>query len=198
MPSEGSRPCNTKGTLWRYKRTGVRIVTSTIMFVHGAWLTPRCWSPWRKRFEELGFTTHAPAWPFMDRPIEELRRSPDPRLAKLGVIEIVDHYARAIEALKTRPIIIGHSFGGLVTQMLMSRGLGAAAVAIDPAPPRGVLPRFRSVLSALPVLTAWNGWNRILTMSRKGFDKDFANALPQSLQTGAFNREIVPAPSTLR
>jgi pimeloyl-ACP methyl ester carboxylesterase len=169
-------------------------MTSTIMFVHGAWLTPSCWKPWRRAFEALGYATHAPTWPFMDRPMHALRGSPDPRLAKVGVSAIVDHYAGAIEALPERPIIIGHSFGGLVTQMLMGRGLGAAGVAIDPAPPRGVLPGPRSVLSALPVLTSWNGWNRVLRMSRAGFERDFANALPPAMQGSAFDHEIVPAP----
>jgi pimeloyl-ACP methyl ester carboxylesterase len=169
-------------------------MTSTIMFVHGAWLTPSCWSPWRRSFEALGYATHAPTWPFMDRPAHELRGSPDPRLAKLGVSGIVDRYAEAIAELDEKPIIVGHSFGGLVTQMLMGRGLGAAGVAINPAPPRGVLPGPRSVLSALPVLTSWNGWNRVLRMSRAGFERDFANALPKALQERAFDREIVPAP----
>jgi len=169
-------------------------MTSTIMFVHGAWLTPSCWTPWREHFHALGYKTIAPTWPHMDRPIADLRRSPRPELAKVGVGDIVDGYARAVEQLDEQPIIIGHSFGGLVTQMLIGRGLGAAGVAIDPAPPRGVLPGLRSILSALPVLSAFNGWNRILTMSEKGFRADFANATPPTLQRTAFEREIVPCP----
>ncbi|AJP71152.1 alpha/beta hydrolase [Sphingomonas hengshuiensis] len=169
-------------------------MTSTILFVHGAWLTPSCWTPWRAHFEALGYNTVAPTWPHMDRPIAELRRSPRPELAKLGVGAIVDGYAAAIAQLDEPPVIVGHSFGGLVTQMLIGRGLGVAGVAIDPAPPRGVLPGLRSVVSALPVLTAFNGWNRILTMSEKGFRADFANAAPADLQRSAFEREIVPCP----
>lgn len=169
-------------------------MTKTIMFVHGAWLTPKAWDGWRARFEAAGYATVAPTWPYMDRPIEVLRRSPDPALARLSVVEIVDHYAAEIAKLDEPPFIVGHSFGGLITLMLLDRGLGAAGVVLDPAPPRGVIPGLRSILSALPVLTAWNGWNRVLTMSRQGFAATFANTLPANLVDAAYNSAIVPAP----
>ena len=87
--------------------------------------------------------TVAPTWPHMDRAIESLRRSPDPALAKLNVMHIVDHYADEIAKLDEPPIIIGHSFGGLITLMLLDRGLGVAGAVLDPAPPRGVIPGLR-------------------------------------------------------
>lgn len=169
-------------------------MTKTIMFVHGAWLTPKAWDSWRARFEAAGYATIAPTWPYMDRPIAALRRAPDPALAQLSVVDIVDHYAAAIATLDEPPIIIGHSFGGLITLMLLDRGLGAAGVVLDPAPPRGVVPGLRSIVSALPVLTAWNGWNRVLTMSRKGFSSTFANTLPANVVDAAYDDAIVPAP----
>ncbi len=169
-------------------------MTKTIMFVHGAWLTPKAWDGWRARFEAAGYATIAPTWPHMDRPIAALRRAPDPALARLSVVDIVDHYAAAIATLDEPPIIIGHSFGGLITLMLLDRGLGAAGVVLDPAPPRGVIPGLRSIMSALPVLTAWNGWNRVLTMSRKGFASTFANTLPADTVDAAYDEAIVPAP----
>jgi pimeloyl-ACP methyl ester carboxylesterase len=172
----------------------VIVMTKTVMFVHGAWLTPTAWDGWRAHFEAAGYNTVAPTWPHMNRPIDALRRSPAQALAKLNVVDIVDHYAAEIAKLDEPPIIIGHSFGGLITLMLMDRGLGAAGVALDPAPPRGVIPGLRSVLSALPVLTSWNGWNRVLTMSRKGFATTFANTLPAGVVDTAYDTYVVPAP----
>jgi pimeloyl-ACP methyl ester carboxylesterase len=169
-------------------------MTKTVLFVHGAWLTPKAWDGWRAHFKAAGYDTVAPTWPHMDRPIAALRKAPDPALAKLSVAGIVDHYAAEIAKLDEPPIIIGHSFGGLITMMLMDRGCGAAGVVLDPAPPRGVIPGLRSVLSALPVLLSWNGWNRVLTMSRKGFAGTFANTLPASAVDTAYDTYVVPAP----
>lgn len=169
-------------------------MTKTIMFVHGAWLTPKAWQSWRERFEAAGYTTVAPTWPHMDQSIQGLRHTPSPALATLSVSDIVDHYAAEIAKLDAPPIIIGHSFGGLITLMLLDRGLGAAGIALDPAPPRGVIPGLRSVLSALPVLTSWNGWNRVLTMSREAFASTFANTVPADSVDAAYESQVVPAP----
>ncbi len=169
-------------------------MTKTVLFVHGAWLTPKAWDGWRSHFEAAGYTTVAPTWPHMDRPIDMLRNAPDPALATLNVVDIVDHYAAQIAELDEPPILIGHSFGGLITLMLLDRGCGVAGVVLDPAPPRGVIPGLRSVLSALPVLTSWNGWNRVLTMSRKGFATTFANTLPTGVVDTAYDAFVVPAP----
>ena len=169
-------------------------MTKTVIFVHGAWLTPKAWDAWRAYFEAAGYQTVAPTWPHMDRPIDALRSSPDPALAKLNVVDIVDHYAAEIAKLDEPPIIIGHSFGGLITMMLLDRGCGVAGVVLDPAPPRGVIPGLRSILSALPVLTSWNGWNRVLTMSRNGFATTFANTLPAGVVDTEYDTYVVPAP----
>lgn len=107
-------------------------------------MTPRCWEPFIGYFEQRGYACQAPAWPHKDLPFEELRAHPPAELAGLGVTEIVDHYASLIQAQSEPPILIGHSFGGLFVQMLLDRGLGRAGVAIDPAPPKGVLPLFLS------------------------------------------------------
>lgn len=130
----------------------------------------------------------------MNRPIDGLRSRPDPALATLNVVDIVDHYAAEIAKLDEAPIIIGHSFGGLITLMLLDRGCGVAGAVLDPAPPRGVIPGLRSILSALPVLTSWKGWNRVLTMSRKGFTTTFANTLPVGVVDTAYDTYVVPAP----
>jgi pimeloyl-ACP methyl ester carboxylesterase len=109
-----------------------------IVLVHGLWLTPLSWEFWKERFEGRGHRVLAPAWPRMEGDPEAIRRDPSP-LNGLGVKEITDHYAGIVEGLDRPPIVIGHSFGGLVTEQLLDRGLGAAGVALSPAPVKGVL-----------------------------------------------------------
>ena len=108
----------------------------TVVFVHGGWVTPACWDPFVSFFEARGSRCLAPAWPGKERSVESIRADPSP-LAGLGIAEIVDHYERIIRSLDEPPILIGHSFGGLFVQLLLDRGLGAAGVAIDSAPPKG-------------------------------------------------------------
>lgn len=169
----------------------------TIVLIHGAWMTPDCWAQFRAHCEAKGYRCLAPAWPGLDRPIAELRRSPDPAFADTTIKSLVDHFDRLIQALPEPPILIGHSFGGLIVQMLADRGLGAAAIAIDPGPPRGVLPSLTAVRSALPVLLAWMGWQRVLTMSFGSFASTFANTLPPQEQKHAYDRHVVPAPGRI-
>jgi pimeloyl-ACP methyl ester carboxylesterase len=172
-------------------------MSKTIVFVHGAWLTPIGWNLWRERYEARGYTTLAPPWPLEDVPIEELRSSPHPDLGKTTITSIVDHYDKLIRALPEAPIIIGHSFGGLFTQLLLDRGLGAAGVGVDPGPVFGVIPRPRSFLSALPVLTAWKGWSRVLPMTFEQFASNFAQTLPPAEMRPAYERYIVPTPGRI-
>jgi pimeloyl-ACP methyl ester carboxylesterase len=169
-------------------------MTATVMLIHGAWLSPLGFEKFRARYEALGHEVVAPAWPYDDRPVEELRRSPDPRLAKVGIREIVDHYDAEIRKLTRPPILIGHSFGGLFVQLLLDRGLGAAGVAIDPAPARGVMPRPQAMMASMPVMLSWNGWNRVLTMSYASFRRSFANTLPEAEARASYDRYIIPTP----
>jgi pimeloyl-ACP methyl ester carboxylesterase len=172
-------------------------MSKTILLVHGAWVTTHCWSGFREFFEAQGYDVVVPAWPHMNKPVEELRRSPDPRISALTIKDLVDAFEEDIRSLPEAPIIIGHSFGGLIVQMLLDRGLGAAGVAIDAGPPRGVLPSFTAIKSALPVLLAWRGWSRILTMSFKSFSTTFANTLAPSQQRETYEQHIVPAPGRI-
>jgi pimeloyl-ACP methyl ester carboxylesterase len=171
--------------------------TKTIVLIHGAWVTPVSWNHFRSHYEAKGYRCLAPAWPFLDRPVDELRRSPHPAFAETTIKSLVDHFDRLVRALPEPPILIGHSFGGLIVQMLADRGLGAAAIAIDPGPPRWVLPSLTAVRSALPVLLAWMGWRRVLTMSFKSFASTFANALSPLEQRRAYDQHVVPAPGRI-
>ncbi|MEA2696205.1 MAG: hypothetical protein QOI66_476 [Myxococcales bacterium] len=170
---------------------------ATIVFVHGAWVTPSCWTKFRGFFEDKGIDCLTPPWPFLDRPIADLRSDPDPRLAQQTIRDLVDHHEQIIRTLPEPPILIGHSFGGLIVQLLLDRGLGRAGVAIDAGPPRGVLPRRRAIRSALPVLLTWRGWNQILTMSFKDFSSTFANGLPVGDRQAVYDQHIVPAPGRI-
>ncbi len=169
-------------------------MTKTIVFIHGAWVTPHCWEKFHAYFEGQGYNCLAPAWPHKDRPIEELRRSPAPEFARLGIAEIVDHYDRIIRGLDQPPLLIGHSFGGLFTQMLLDRGLGAAGVAIDSAPPKGVLPfRYGSTFKAnFGILATPGGWRKVIYQSFKQFQYAFVNTLPEAEQRAVYDQYVVP------
>src|ERR1700754_170821 len=109
-----------------------------IVLIHGLWLTPLSWEGWKQRFESKGYTVLAPAWPGLEGTVEEVRQNTS-RYERLGSKEITDHYDGIIRGLGAPPVIMGHSFGGLITQLLLDRGLGASAVAISPAQIKGVL-----------------------------------------------------------
>lgn len=112
----------------------------TVLFIHGAWVTPRCWRYFTQPFVRAGLHVLTPAWPLKNRPLEQQTDSPDPELAKVGIPEILDHYKAIIDTLEKPPILIGHSFGGLIVQLLLDQGYGAGGIAISSVPPRGVMP----------------------------------------------------------
>lgn len=164
------------------------------MLIHGAWLTPSAWDRFRQRYAEAGMTVVAPPWPYCDRPIDALRAAPDPRLATLGLRALADHYAALVQALTQPPILIGHGVGGLVVQLLLDRGLGAAGVAIASAPPSGVFASAQTISAVLPVLAAWNGWRRVRPLSQRSFSRSFAQKLPEAEKPYVHDKFVVPAP----
>ena len=172
-------------------------MSKTIMFVHGAWVTPLCWQSLKTYFESRGYTCVAPPWPYLDHPMADLKQHIDPAFAGLTVKMIVDHYATKIQAMAEPPILIGHSFGGLIVQLLLDRNLGAAGVAIDAGPPRGVIPSWMAIKSAAPVLLAWRGWSKLHTMSFKGFSKTFANGLTPDEMRKAYDSQIIQVPGRI-
>ena len=125
--------------------------TDTIVLIHGLWMTPLSWEHWVERYRARGYEVLAPAWPGMDGDIEQLRADPS-AIEHLGIEEIVDHYEAIVRGLDSPPIIMGHSFGGAFTEILLDRGLGAAGVAIDAAAVKGLtkLP-FSTLRSGFPV-----------------------------------------------
>jgi non-heme chloroperoxidase len=148
-----------------------------IVFVHGLWMLASSWRPWRDLFESQGYSTIAPGWPDDPESVADGRAHPE-RFAGKSVRLVTDHMAEAIKALNQKPAIIGHSFGGLITQQLAGRGLATASVAIDSAPFRGVLPLPYSALkSAWPVIGNPLNYRRSVMLSYKQFRYAFGNAI---------------------
>lgn len=174
-------------------------LTNTIVLVHGAWMTPASWDNFRKPFEAVGYTVHTPGWPLLDsgKSAAELRANPPAGLGSLTAGAIADHVARFIDKLPEKPLIIGHSMGGLITQLLLDRGHGVAGVLIDSGPVAGIIPDPISLAAAFPVLARWNAWNRPYTLSRAQFDAKFANTAPPALRAEAYEKYMVPTSGRL-
>jgi pimeloyl-ACP methyl ester carboxylesterase len=163
-----------------------------IVFVHGLWLLPNSWDRWRTVFEEAGFATVAPGWPDDPNTVDEANAHPEV-FAHKTVGQIAEHFEYAISKLTQRPAIIGHSFGGLLTQILAGRGVSDASVAIDPAPFRGVLPLPISALkSASPVLGNPANRGRAVPLTYEQFRYAFANAVNETEAQELFNTYAVP------
>jgi pimeloyl-ACP methyl ester carboxylesterase len=164
-----------------------------VVFIHGLWLLPNSWDRWAVLFEEAGFTPLTPGWPDDPESVEEANAHPEV-FAHKTVGQVADHYADVIGRLEKKPAVIGHSFGGLLTQMIAGRGLSAASVAIDPAPFRGVLPLPISALkSASPVLGNPANRNRAVPLTYQQFRFAFANAVGEDEAKQLYETFAVPA-----
>jgi pimeloyl-ACP methyl ester carboxylesterase len=165
---------------------------SPVVFVHGLWLLPSSWDRWRAVFEDAGYTTLAPGWPDDPNTVDEAHQHPEV-FAHKTVGQVADHFEDVIGKLTEKPAIIGHSFGGLLTQILAGRGVGAASVAIDPAPFRGVLPLPISALkSASPVLRNPANHGRAVPLTYDQFRFGFANAVSEAEAHELYNTFSVP------
>jgi pimeloyl-ACP methyl ester carboxylesterase len=163
-----------------------------VVFVHGLWLLPSSWDRWASLFEEAGFTAVSPGWPDDPETVEEAKAHPEV-FAKKSVGDIADYIDAIIRSLTKKPAIIGHSFGGLLTQILAGRGLSSASVAIDPAPFRGVLPLPISALrSASPVLSNPANRNRAIPLTYEQFRYGFANAVDEQEAKELYETYAVP------
>lgn len=164
-----------------------------VIFVHGLWLLPSSWDRWAALFEENGFVALTPGWPDDPDTVEEANAHPDV-FANKGVGQVADHVEEMIRRLDRKPAVIGHSFGGLLVQIIAGRGLSAATVAIDPAPFRGVLPLPVSALkSAFPVLSNPANYHRAVPLTYDQFRYGFANAVSEDEARQLYETFAVPA-----
>src|SRR5436190_13904266 len=165
-----------------------------VVFIHGLWLLPSSWDQWAQLFEEAGYAALTPSWPDDPETVEEARANPQV-FAKKTVGEVADHVGEVIDQLKTKPAVVGHSFGGLLAQIVAGRGLSAASVAIDPAPFRGVLPLpISSLRSAMPVLGNPLNRGRAVTLTLDQFRYGWANALSEEETKQLYETFHVAAP----
>jgi pimeloyl-ACP methyl ester carboxylesterase len=168
----------------------------TIVLIHGLWLTPRSWERWADRYTSRGYRVIAPAWPGMEAEVEALNADPSP-ITKLTVDRIVDHYEDIIIDLDRPPIVVGHSFGGTFTQILLDRGLGAAGVGVASATVKGVrdLP-LSTIKVAAPALSPFRQ-DQAVPLTPKEFHFAFTNTLSRSESDAIYQRYHVPAASTV-
>lgn len=165
-----------------------------IVFIHGLWLLASSWDRWAAHFEQAGYTAVQPGWPDDPVSVEAANRHPAAFAGK-GVRMVADHFERVIRGLKRKPVVIGHSFGGLLTQLLAGRGLAAASVAIDPAPFRGVLPvPFSALKAASPALRDPRNVNRAVSLTFDQFRYAFANAVDENRPESSTRRLRFPHP----
>ncbi|WP_353813462.1 alpha/beta hydrolase [Agromyces sp. SYSU T00266] len=149
-----------------------------IVLIHGLWMTPKSWDTWAERFRSLGHDVIVPGWPGIDdRSVADIRSNPEP-LKGIGLEQIADHYEAIIRALPQRPIIMGHSFGGVITQMLADRGLGVAYVGVTPGQTAGVTTLPPSTLrTGFPILSNPFDRNGATPISKAHFHFTFGNDL---------------------
>ena len=163
-----------------------------LMLIHGAWLTSESWAGFADFFTARGYDVTAPEWPRKQMGVAAQRAAADD-LADLGVEEIVDHYAAIVAAMDAPPVIMGHSFGGLFTELLLDRGLGRAGVALSPAAPKGVLRLPLSQLkSGAPALAHPSRWHGVAPLDLEEFTYAFVNTWPADAAKDAYERYYVP------
>jgi pimeloyl-ACP methyl ester carboxylesterase len=165
-----------------------------VVFIHGLWLLPSSWDRWAAMFEEAGYSAVAPGWPDDPETVAEAKAHPEVFAGK-GVGDVADHVDAFVRRLNKKPAVIGHSFGGLLTQIIAGRGLAAVSVAIDPAPFRGVLPLPISALkSASPVLGNPANRSKAIPLTYEQFRFAFANAVGEDEARQLYDTYAVPAP----
>ncbi len=164
-----------------------------VMFVHGLWLLPSSWDSWAKVFEEAGYTALTPGWPDDPETVAEAKQHPE-TFARKTVGQVADHFEDVSRKLDGTPVVIGHSFGGLLAQILAGRGVAKATVAIDPAPFRGVLPLPVSALkSASPALSNPTNRHKAVPLTYEQFRYAFANAVGEDEAKALYDTYCVPA-----
>jgi pimeloyl-ACP methyl ester carboxylesterase len=165
-----------------------------VVFIHGLWLHATSWAPWIELFRNVGYEAIAPGWPGDPDTVEAANANPD-ALANHGIDEVTGHYAKIIEQLPTRPVLLGHSFGGMIAEKLLGEGYGAGAIAIDAAQIKGVLPLPLSALhSTLPVFKNPANKHKAVSLTADQFRYSFGNAITEDESNDLYRRWAIPAP----
>jgi alpha-beta hydrolase superfamily lysophospholipase len=165
-----------------------------VLFIHGLWLHASSWTPWTSDFLNAGYRPSAPGWPGEPETVEQARANPD-AVADRGIDDVAQHYAAIIDQMEEPPVLIGHSFGGMIVEKLLGEGRGAAGIAIDAAQIKGVLPLPLSALrSTLPVFKNPANKHRAVSLTAEQFRYAFGNAIPQDESDGLYEKWVVPAP----
>jgi pimeloyl-ACP methyl ester carboxylesterase len=165
-----------------------------VVFVHGLWIHSDAWQPWVELYRSAGYDAIAPGWPGDSGSADDTRKNPA-AVANKGIDDITSGYLDVIDLLAARPVVIGHSFGGLIAQKLLAQGAAVAAIAIDPGQIKGVKPLpFAQIRSGLPVLSKPGNKKRAVTLTRKQFRYGFGNALPESESGEVYERYAIPGP----
>lgn len=170
------------------------IKPNPVIFIHGLWIHSLAWQPWMELFESRGYSVSAPGWPGDAATVADTRDNPE-AMDNVGIAEVVDHYTEIIGTPETKPILVGHSFGGLFAQELLASGVAAAAVAIDPAPIKGVkaLP-YAQLRSAFPVLGNPANRHRGVSLTAKQFHYAFGNKLTEDESDALHAAWNIPGP----
>jgi non-heme chloroperoxidase len=196
MTAEESTGASSKQTITELELEECQRANATgrppVVFVHGLWLLPNSWDRWVALFEENGFSALTPGWPDDPETVEEAKAHPEVFAGK-SIGQVADHFETIIRGLDRKPALVGHSFGGLLTQILAGRGVSAVSVAIDPAPFRGVLPLpISSLKSAFPVLGNPANRNRAVPLTYDQFRYAFANAVDEDEAKQLYETYSVP------
>ena len=167
---------------------------SPVVFIHGLWLHASSWQPWVDRFSAAGYAPVAPGWPGDGETVGDTRSNAD-RVAGHGIDDVVAHYASVIKGLPAKPIVIGHSFGGLIVQRLLGEDLAAAGVAIDPAPIKGIifLPPSALRVASVALLNPANR-KRSVSLTKDQFRYGFGNAIPEEESEDLYDKWSIPSP----
>lgn len=176
------------------KVSAVKVDAKEVMFIHGMFVTPSSWDQWRPMFEKAGYTVTAPAWPLHDIPIVRTKDAVHlTELGQLGLEEVLNHYRAILKAKPVKPILVGHSMGGLIAQKLLQEGLAQSAVAIDSVAPNGMLfVSWSFIKGQWPILTPFADGAKPVAMTREQFGYAFAPQQSEAVASAAYATQIVP------